>query len=100
MIKHIVIFKLTPPYTQEEKEASLKKLSDIFEPLGRRLGFPLEYRTAVNILDAEHAGDFVIDSLFASPADLKRYTLSTDHQVAVDAASVVRKTKLIVDYPV
>lgn len=100
MIKHIVIFRLTPPYTPEEKEVSLKKLGDIFGPLGKMLGFPLEYRTGVNILKAEHAGDFVIDSLFASEEDLKRYTLSAEHQEAVRAASAVRKSKFIVDYSV
>lgn len=100
MIKHIVIFRLTPPFTPEEKEASVKKLGEIFGPLGKSLGFPLEYTTGVNILKAEHAGDFVIDSLFASEEDLKRYTLSAEHTAAVSAASAVNKTKIIVDYVV
>jgi len=98
MIKHIVIFTLTPPYTPEEKEASVKKLWEIFGPLGKNLGFPLEYTTGVNILNAEHAGDFVIDSLFASEEDLKRYSLSAEHLAAVSAASAVKKTKVTVDY--
>ena len=100
MIKHIVIFKLTPPFTREEKEASVKKLSEIFGPLGEKLGFPLEYRTGINILEAEHAGDFVIDSLFSSPGDLNRYILSSEHREAVESASSVRKIKLTVDYAV
>jgi hypothetical protein len=100
MIKHIVIFRLTPPYTPEEKDASVRKLREIFEPLGKSLGFPLEYRTGVNILNAEHAGDFVIDSLFASEEDLKRYNVSAEHRAAISAASSVLKTKLVVDYVV
>jgi len=98
MIKHIVIFKLSPPYTPEEKEAAIKKLSEIFEPLGKKLGFILEYRTGVSILNAEHAGDFVIDSLFASNDDLKRYQSSREHQDAVSAASSIRKQKTAIDY--
>lgn len=98
MIKHVVIFKLTPPYTPEEKAASVQKLNDIFGPLGKNPGYSLEYRTGVNTLDSEHAGDFVIDSLFASPEDLKRYNNSQEHREAVAGAAVVRKTKLIIDY--
>jgi hypothetical protein len=98
MIKHIVIFRLTPPFTPEEKEASVNKLREIFEPLGKSLKYPLEYRTGVNVLDAEHAGDFVIDSLFASEEDLKRYVRSAEHMAAVNAASAVKKTKVTVDY--
>jgi len=98
MIKHIVIFKLEPPYTRKEKDASLKELLDIFEPLGRKLGFPLEYRVAVSVLNAEYAGDLVIDSLFATPEDLQRYQLSAEHQEAVSRASSIKKTKTIVDY--
>lgn len=98
MIKHIVIFRLTHPYTPEEKEASVKRLIEIFGPLGKSPGFALEYRTGVNILNADHAGDFVIDSLFACEEDLKRYNLSAEHQAAVSAATEVKKTKLIVDY--
>jgi hypothetical protein len=100
MIKHIVIFKLSPPYTREEKDASVNKLKEIFGPLGEKLGFPLEYRTGVNILEADHAGDFVIDSLFASADDLNDYILSGEHKDAVTRASAVRKTKITVDYTI
>ena len=98
MIKHIVIFKLTPPYTPEDKEASIKKLYELFEPLGRKLGFTSEYRVGININEAEYAGDLVIDSLFASPEDLTRYQSSREHQVAVATGSTIRKTKIVVDY--
>ena len=46
MIKHIVIFKLTPPLYEHEKAESLKKLHDIFAPLGQKLKYIIEYRTA------------------------------------------------------
>ena len=36
MIKHIVIFKLSAPYTQEEKEKSIRKLKEIYGPLGNK----------------------------------------------------------------
>lgn len=98
MIKHIVIFKLTPPYTTEEKIDSVRKLKEIFEPLGEKLEYVLEYRTGINILNADFAGDMVIDSLFASEEDLKRYQSSREHQDAIAEASSIRKTKVVVDY--
>ena len=98
MIKHIVIFKLSAPYTPEEKAAAVKRLHEIFEPLGKKLSFIVEYRAGINILNAEHAGDLVIDSLFSSIDDLKRYQSSREHQDAVSEASSIRKTKIVVDY--
>lgn len=98
MIKHIVIFRLTPPYTSEEKERSLKRLSEIFSPLGTKLDFIIEYRTGINILEAEYAGDFVINSTFSSLEDLNRYIASKEHRQAVAEASEIRKSKIVADY--
>jgi hypothetical protein len=98
MIKHIVIFKLTPPYTAEEKEIFLNRLNEIFSPLGRKLDFIIEYKTGINILDAAHAGDIVRDSTFSSQEDLNRYIASEEHRQAVEQASVIRKTKIAADY--
>jgi hypothetical protein len=98
MIKHIVIFKLNPPYTPEEKTIYLKKLQDIFSPLAKKLSYIIEYRTEVNINPTENAGDFVIDSVFASLEDLKRYHSCREHQDAIADASEIRKTKIVIDY--
>ncbi|HWR75188.1 MAG TPA: Dabb family protein [Bacteroidales bacterium] len=98
MIKHIVIFKLSAPYTSEEKEKSVRKLKEIYGPLGNKFDYIIEYRTGINILEADHAGDFVIDSIFASPEDLRRYQSSDHHRAAVTAASAIRKAKVVIDY--
>jgi hypothetical protein len=98
MIKHIVIFKLAPSYTAEEKHKSLMKLKEIFGPLGNRLDYIIEYHTGVNINEEDHAGDFIIDSTFASSEDLKRYQASDLHQEAVAQASVIKKAKVVVDF--
>jgi hypothetical protein len=98
MIKHIVIFKLNPPYTPEEKANSLKKLQDIFSPLAHKLGYIIDYRTEFNISTTDNAGDFVIDSVFASLDDLKRYQSCREHQDAIAEASEIRKTKTVADY--
>jgi len=98
MIKHIVIFKLSAPFTREEKEQSVRKLKEIYGPLGNRFDFIIEYRTGINILDADHAGDFVIDSTFASQEDLRRYQTSDHHRQAVSAASAIKKAKIVIDY--
>jgi hypothetical protein len=98
MIKHIVIFKLSAPYTTEEKEKSVRKLKEIYGPLGNKFDYIIEYRTGINILEADHAGDFVIDSIFASQEDLRRYQSSDHHRAAVTAASTIRKAKVVIDY--
>jgi hypothetical protein len=98
MIKHIVIFKLLPPFTEEEKEKSVRKLKEIFGPLGNKVDYIIEYKTGVNILEADHAGDFVIDSTFASIADLNRYQASEFHREAVSEGSAIKKAKIVVDY--
>jgi hypothetical protein len=54
MVKHIVIFKLSPPFTPEEKEKSVMKLKEAFGPLGNRLKYIVEYRTGVNITVDDH----------------------------------------------
>ena len=98
MIKHIVIFKLSAPYTSEEKVQSVRKLKEIYGPLGNKFDYIIEYRTGINILEADHAGDFVIDSTFASQEDLRRYQSSDHHRAAVTAASAIRKAKVVIDY--
>jgi len=87
MIKHIVIFKLNPPYTPEEKAKALRKLKEIFAPLAHKLTYIIEYRTEFNLNPTENAGDFVIDSVFASLDDLKRYQSCREHQDAIAEAS-------------
>ena len=98
MVKHIVSFKLSPPFTPEERELSVRKLKERFGPVGNRLKYVIEYRTGVNITDVDHAGDFVIDATFASVEDLKKYQASEPHREAVAAASSIRKAKLVIDY--
>lgn len=98
MIKHIVIFRLTGVPSASEREESLQKLQDAFAPLGKILDFIPEYRTGRNFLKADYAGDFIIDALFNSEEDLRRYQVSGAHKKAVAEASVVQKTKIVVDY--
>ena len=98
MVKHIVIFKLSPPFTPEEKGKSVMKLKEAFGPLGNRLKYIVEYRTGVNITVDDHAGDFVIDATFSSVEDLRRYQGSEPHRDAVASTSGIKMAKLVVDY--
>lgn len=98
MVKHIVIFKLTPPMTTMKKEESVSKLKEFFGPVGNRLDYIIEYRTGVNITEDDHSGDFVIDATFASLEDLRRYQRSEPHRAAVAAAKAIKKAKVVVDY--
>jgi hypothetical protein len=98
MVKHIVFFKLSGYGSGEEKNAQLKKMDEIFSPLGRILPWIVEFKTGINFTDVPHAWDFVIDSVFRSKKDLDKYMESPEHVDAVNRASVIQKTKAVVDY--
>jgi hypothetical protein len=98
MVKHIVLFKLTPFGNKEEKETQLEMMQNIFSVLPGKLPYIVEYRTGRNICPAGHAWDFVIDSLFENEEDLNAYQVSDEHQEAVKLASTIGKEKAVVDY--
>jgi len=98
MIKHIVFFKLSDASPPEKKLAQLKKLEQIFSPLGRKFPFIIEYRAGINFNEASHAWDFAIDSIFRNKEDLQRYMVSNEHVEAVRLASEIEKTKAVIDY--
>jgi hypothetical protein len=98
MVKHIVFFKLTGNLTTAEKILRVKRLNEIFSPLGALLPFIVEFRTGINFNEASHAFDFAIDSVFRNKEDLDTYMMSDEHQKAVKEASVIEKTKAVIDY--
>jgi hypothetical protein len=98
MIKHIVFFKLSSLLTPVEKKEQLKKMEEIFSPLGHKLNYIVEYKTGINFNKADFAWDFVIDSVFRNKEDLQKYQVSDEHQEAVIKGSTIEKTKAIIDY--
>jgi hypothetical protein len=98
MIKHIVFFKLSKVKTPEEGQLQLKRMQEIFAPLGDKLPFIIEYRTGINFNTASHAWDFVIDSIFQNNEDLQKYQESPEHKEAVKNASWIEKSKAVIDY--
>jgi len=98
MIKHIVLFKLAEVLSPEEKMLKVKRLNEIFSPLGTLLPFIVEFNTGINFNEASHAWDFVIDSIFKNREDLHKYMVSSEHQEAVRIASEIEKSKAVIDY--
>jgi hypothetical protein len=98
MIRHIVFFKLSDGLAIENKLALLKKMEQIFSPIGRKLPFIVEYRTGINFNKASHAWDFAIDSVFSNLEDLKKYQESEEHQQAIKEGSDIEKVKAVIDY--
>jgi hypothetical protein len=98
MVKHIVFFKLSNYTSPEEKKLQLEKMDEIFSPLGKILPFIVDFKTGFNFTEVPHAWDFVIDSIFRTRADLGKYMLSPEHVEAVKKASVIEKTKAVIDY--
>ncbi len=98
MIKHIVFFKLSPSILPDDKITKLKRMEEIFSPLAEKLPYIVEFRTGININDASHAWDFVIDSLFRNNEDLQRYQESEEHMKAIKEGSEIEKSKAVIDY--
>jgi hypothetical protein len=98
MVKHIVLFKLTTFSDEEDKMSQLRKMKEIFSVLPEKLGYITEYRTGINFTVAEHAWDFVIDSIFRGREELEQYQVSDVHREAIRKASSIGKTKAVVDY--
>lgn len=98
MIKHIVFFKVTKFVALREKQSQLKRLDEIFSPLGNILPFIVDFKTGINYNEASHAWDFAIDSVFRNKSDLEKYMVSEEHLNAVKTASAIEKTKAVIDY--
>jgi hypothetical protein len=98
MVKHIVFFKLTSFDDSGAKEKQLDEMERIFSILPEKLNYIAGYVTGRNISTADHAWDFVIDSVFENINDLKRYQASDEHQEAIKDAAHIGKIKAVVDY--
>lgn len=98
MVKHIVFFKLTSYSNNRDKEIQLKQMGEIFSILPQQLKYINDFRTGNNFTIAEHAWDFVIDSVFNNMEDLQKYQVSREHQDAVKKASHIMKSKAVIDY--
>ena len=98
MVKHIVFFKLTSYGNNAEKDYQLQEIEKAFISIPEKLDYIVDYRTCRNISEADHAWDFVIDSLFQSVEDLRRYQASDPHNEAVKRAAAIEKIKAVIDY--
>lgn len=98
MVKHIVFFKLSKSLEPENRLLQLKKLEEIFSPLGGILPYIIEYRTGINFNNAPHSWDFVIDSIFRNKEDLQRYQDSEEHKESIRRGLEIDKTKAVIDY--
>ena len=98
MVKHIVFFKLSKSLEPKKRQLQLKKMEEIFSPLGGILPYIIEYRTGININGAPHSWDFVIDSIFRNKEDLQKYQESEEHKDAIRIGSEIEKTKAVIDY--
>ncbi len=97
MIKHIVLFRFTETMSADEKREKATSLQSIFQPL-RDLPSVKEYRVGLNISESDFAWDVVIDSVFDSAESLKAYSISKEHQSAIQSASQFAKEKSVIDY--
>jgi hypothetical protein len=76
----------------------LKRMEEIFSPLGSKFPFIEEFRTGINFNQQPSAWDFAIDSIFRNREDLQKYQESNEHKEAVREGSEIEKTKAVVDY--
>ena len=92
------MFRLINLSDHKEKLAQMNEMKEIYSKLPELLPYIREYRTEFNITPADHAWDFVIDSVFSNRDELQMYQVSAEHLNAIRNASHIEKTKAMVDY--
>ena len=94
MVKHIVFFKVTKFSSLKEKNRQVKRLDEIFSPLGQLLPFIVDFKTGINNNEASFSWDFAIDSVFRNKEDLHKYQESDEHKKLSEWDRKLKRQKL------
>ena len=98
MIHHIVMFKIAKFDDESDRERKIEELKLIFEKLPGKIKSLKSYEVGININSSNHAYDVVINSSFRTQEELNSYVVHPEHQYAIEKASAIQKTKVVVDY--
>ena len=98
MIRHIVMFKLKEFESLEEKLANAQKVKMNFLDLKSRIKEIKSYEVGLNIVNSKSSFDIVINAVFETIEELKKYQEHPAHIAAVHFNSDYSETKVVVDY--
>lgn len=94
------MFKVTKYESEQDRIKKAEELKSIFGNLTGKIKGAKSYEVAMNINTSSLAYDVVINSSFGTIDDLDAYKVHPDHQYAIEKASAISKTKVLVDYKV
>ncbi len=100
MIHHIVLFKITEFDDELDRQKKIEELKSIFEKVSCKIQTIKSYEVGANINTSDCAYDVAINATFKTMDELKAYLIHPDHQYAIEKASSIPKTKVILDYEV
>lgn len=98
MIHHITMFKITEFDDEADRDKKIEELKSIFEKLSAKIKSIKSYEVGININASNNSYDVVINSSFRTLEDLNKYVDHPEHQYAIEKASAIQKTKVVVDY--
>lgn len=83
MVKHIIIWKLKPELTGNEREDVKKGIKTALEALKGQIDGLIDIHVQTELL-ASSTGDVMLDSTFTDEAALKAYAVHPAHVAAAD----------------
>ena len=97
MIKHVVLFKMKPFASAEEKSNKLNEIRNELLGLKGKLDFLRHIEVGINANPAE-SFDLALITEFDSMTDLERYAIHPDHVAVAKLIGPVKDDRACVDY--
>lgn len=98
MIRHIVMFKLTPFDSEAEKMAYMQKIKVALEGLKEKIDFLRHIQVDFNINPSE-TWDFILTTELDTLEDVGKYAIHPDHvAVSKELIGPVKADRACVDY--
>jgi hypothetical protein len=98
MIKHVVMWKLKDFAEGADKARNAKRLKIELEALKKTIPQIFHLEVGINVLKSDAASDVVLFSVFKNEQDLDNYQNHPDHRAVAEFASMVRQSRVVVDY--
>lgn len=98
MVRHIVMFKLLPSRTGEEKKKAAETVRNELLSLKKKIPELTDFNVEINFNPDPDAFDLVLNSSFSSKEALYTYQLHPDHQAFKTFNKNYSEKKAIVDY--
>lgn len=98
MIKHIVMWKLSPLSEQKTKKENAEKIKVMLENLRQYIPQINKIEVGINFNESDAAYDVVLYSEFASADDLQIYQKHPEHIKVAEFIAKVKTDRVVADY--